>query len=366
MVKTKIVDIKTGIIKASLKKPFITALRRAIEVEDVIVKIITDEGLEGFGEAAPTPAITGETHGSIIEAIEKFIKPAIIGMNIEDFEEIIKKINNSILHNTSAKAACDIALYDILSKYYEVPLYQFLGGAKKSISTDITISLNDIEKMVLDSIEAVNQGFNTLKIKVGGDYKKDIQRVKAIREAVGEKINLRVDANQGWKTKEAIFAANEIAKYNIELLEQPVKAYDLEGLKEVTKNSPIPVMADESIFSPYDAVKIISMKAADIINIKLMKCGGIYNALKINSLAESAGIECMVGSMMECKVSVTAAAHLAAAKSNITRCDLDAPFLLNNDPVIGGIFYNGSDITFSEGFGLGIEKIELKNEIFGE
>ncbi|MGB9839571.1 dipeptide epimerase [Thermovenabulum sp.] len=359
VVKTKIVDIKIGTIKASLKKPFITSLRKAIEIEDVVVKIITSEGIEGYGEAAPIPAITGETKGSIIEAIEKFIKPAIIEMNIEEFEEIVKRINSSILHNTSAKAACDIALYDIISKFYKIPLYEFLGGAKKVLESDITISLNELEQMVLDSIQAVNQGFNTLKIKVGGDYKKDILKIKAIREAVGEKIKLRVDANQGWNPKEAIIAANEIAKYDIELLEQPVKAYDLEGLREVTKNSPIPVMADESIFSPYDAFKIISMKAADIINIKLMKCGGIYNALLINSLAESAGIECMIGSMMEGTISVTAAAHLAFAKSNITRCDLDAPFLLNNNPVKGGISYKGPEIIFPKYSGLGIENIEI-------
>jgi o-succinylbenzoate synthase len=355
VVKTKIENLETGLIKARLKRPFITALRTALEIENIIVKITTDSGITGYGEAAPTPAITGETKGSIIEAIEKYIKPGILGMDIEYFEDIIKSIHGSILYNNSAKAACDIALYDILAKYYKVPLYRLLGGTKKSIETDITISLSDVDTMVKNSLAAVGEGFNILKIKVGEGYKKDVERVKAIREAVGKNITLRLDANQGWQPKEAIAAITKLAEYDIELVEQPVKAYDLEGLKEVTQNVPVPIMVDEGLFSPFDAFKIISMKAANIINIKLMKSGGIYNALKINEIAESEGIECMIGSMMESKISVTAAAHLAAAKSNITRYDLDAPYLLGTNSVRGGILYRGSEISFSESPGLGID-----------
>ncbi|MCG0276210.1 MAG: dipeptide epimerase [Thermosediminibacteraceae bacterium] len=356
--RTKIIKIETGIIKVPLKKTFRTALRVATEVEDAVVKITTDDGLVGIGEAAPTAVITGETLGSILEAIEKYIKPAITGMDILDFDELMLKLHRCILKNTSAKAACDMAIYDILAQYYGKPLYEFLGGYRNSVKTDITISLNDVDTMVADALAAVNDGFDNLKIKVGGDFKKDIERVRAIRDSVGKNVKIRLDANQGWKPKEAIYAISQLAKYDIELVEQPVAAHDLEGLKMVTENSPVPIMADESVFTPEDAVKIISMRAADMINIKLMKCGGIHNALKINAMAEAAGMECMVGSMIESPISVAAAAHLGAACHNITRFDLDAAYLLGEIPVEGGIVYRGPEIFFTGGAGLGIGKIK--------
>lgn len=358
---SKIVDIQTYMIKSPVKKPFKTSLRTVLEVDDVVVKITTDDGFVGYGEAAETAVITGDIKGSIIDAIERYIKPTIIGMDVFDFDNLMLKLDKCILHNSSAKAACDIAIYDIIGQYYKMPLYKFLGGYRKDIKTDITISLNDVDTMVNDTLYAIKEGFDTFKIKVGGDYKKDIERVKAIRDAAGSDAMIRLDANQGWNPKEAIFVINKLADYDIELVEQPVIAYDIDGLKMVTDNVPIPVMADECLFSPQDALKILSMKAADILNIKLMKSGGIHNALKINAMAESAGIVCMIGSMMECKISVTAAAHLAAACHNITKYDLDAAYLLKEDPVIGGAIYNGPNISFSDGTGLCIKGIEENN-----
>lgn len=354
----KINNIETLLIKAPVKKPFKTSLRTVFEVEDVVVKITTDDGYIGYGEAAETAVITGDIKGSVIDAIERYIKPTIMGMDILDFDNLMLKLDKCILHNSSAKAACDIAIYDILGQYYKTPLYRYLGGYRNSIKTDITISLNDVETMVKDTLDAIQEGFDTFKIKVGGNYKKDIERVKAIRDAAGKDAKIRLDANQGWNAKEAIYVINKLSDYDIELVEQPVVAHDIDGLKMVTDNVPIPVMADESLFSPQDALRIICKRAADILNIKLMKCGGIHNALKINAMAEAAGIECMIGSMMECKVSVTAAAHFAAACHNITKYDLDAAYLLKDDPVIGGVIYNGPEISFSDGTGLCIKGVK--------
>lgn len=354
----KINNINTYLIEVPLKKVFKTSLRNVTKLEEVIVEIITDDGYIGYGEASETAAITGDIKGSIIDAIERYIKPSIIGMDILDFDNLMMKLDKCILHNTSAKAACDIAIYDIIGKYYKQPLYKFLGGFRNKLETDITISLNDIDTMVNDAIEYKKQGFNTFKIKVGDNFKYDIDRVKFIREAIGKEGKIRLDANQGWNAKEAIYVINKLADYDIELVEQPVKADDINGLKIVKDNVNIPVMADESLFLPYDVLKIIDMGAADILNIKLMKCGGIHNAIKINSIAESAGIECMVGSMMECNISVTAACHFAAAFHNVTKCDLDAPYLLKEDPIIGGIFYKGPQIYFSKSYGLGIDGVK--------
>ncbi|MDF2882875.1 MAG: putative mandelate racemase/muconate lactonizing enzyme family protein [Clostridiaceae bacterium] len=355
----KIVDIKTKGISVPLRTPFKTALRTVENVEDVIVEIYTDTGNVGFGEAPPTGVITGDTTGAIKAAIEDHIKKSIIGLDIENLETIMQKLNSCIVKNTSAKAAVDIAIYDLYGQLYKAPLYKLLGGYRKEIITDITISVNEPDEMVRDCMDAIKRGYNTLKIKVGKDSKKDMDRMKAIRQAVGYDVNLRIDANQGWKPKEAVNVLRKMEDVGlqIEFVEQPVIAHDIEGLKFVTDNVSIPVLADESIFSPMDALNVLKTRAADLINIKLMKTGGIYNALKICSLAEIYGVECMVGCMLEAKVSVTAAVHLACAKSIITKIDLDGPVLCKEDPINGGAVFNESRIILSANPGLGITSI---------
>lgn len=355
----KIVDIKLGHISIPLKKPFKTALRTVNSVEDVVVKIITDTGHVGYGEAPPTGVITGDTTGAIKGAIEDHIKKHIVGLDISNLEEIMLRLEKSLVKNSSAKAAVDIALYDLFGQLHNAPLYKLLGGYRKEIITDITISVNDPEEMAKDSLEAVNLGYKTLKIKVGKDANLDIKRMEAIRKAVGYNVDLRIDANQGWKPKEAIYALRKMedAGLNIEFVEQPVLAHDFEGLKMVTDNVFIPVLADESVFSPRDAIKIMEMRAADLVNIKLMKAGGIHNALKICAAAETYGVECMIGCMLESKISVTAAVHLAAAKSIITKIDLDGPVLCSEDPVDGGAIFDEYKITLTDDPGLGFKDV---------
>jgi len=355
----RITDIRIGEISVPLKTPFKTALRTVNSVEDIIVEIHTDTGNVGYGEAPPTGVITGDTKGSVIGALNEHIIKNIIGMDIENFEEIMLKLDKSIVKNSSAKAAVDIALYDLYAQLYNAPLYKLLGGYKKEIITDVTISVNDPEEMAKDSIDAINRGFETLKIKVGKDATVDIERMKAIRKAVGYDVKLRIDANQGWKPKEAVKVLRRMEDegLDIEFVEQPVIAHDIEGLKFVTDNVSIPVLADESVFSPGDALTILQSRAADFINIKLMKTGGLHNALKICSVAEIYGVECMIGCMLEAKVSVNAAVHLAAAKSIITKIDLDGPVLCSEDPVEGGALFDEYKISLNDEPGLGIKKV---------
>ena len=355
----KITDIRIGEISVPLKTPFKTALRTVYSVEDILVEIHTDTGNIGYGEAPPTGVITGDTKGAIIGALKDHIIKSIIGMDLDNFEDILKKLDKSVLHNNSAKAAVDIALYDLYGQLYNSPVYKLLGGHRKEILTDITISVNDPEEMSRDSLDAVKRGFKTLKIKVGKDPAMDIQRMKAIRQAVGYDVNLRIDANQGWKAKEAVKVLRKMEDegLNIEFVEQPVIAHDIDGLQYVTNNVSIPVLADESAFSPRDVLTILQNRAADLINIKLMKTGGIYHALKICSIAEVYDVECMVGCMLEAKVSVNAAVHLACAKSIITKIDLDGPVLCSEDPIDGGSIFEEDRITVSETPGFGIQKV---------
>ncbi len=352
----RITGIKTEYISMPLKKPFKTALRQTSVAENIIVMIDTDEGIIGYGGASPTAVITGDILESIKGAIESYIGPAIIGMDIEDFDRLIKKVHSSIYKNTSAKAAVDMALYDLFGKHFKLPLYKLLGGSKKEMESDITVSVNSPEEMALDAIDYVSQGYTTLKTKVGVDSNLDIIRVKSIREAVGNHIKIRLDANQGWNAKEAVGTIRKIEDMglDIELVEQPVIAHDIEGLKYVTDHVNTPIMADEALFSPEDCFTLLKNRAADLLNIKLMKCGGIYNALKINAMAESCGVECMIGCMIESKIGITAAAHFGCGKLNITRADLDAVALIAKDPIIGGVEVKGNTLILPEGNGLGI------------
>ena len=224
------------------------------------------------------------------------------------------------------------------------------------------MSVNSPEEMVEDAKQYVAAGFDVLKIKVGiGNISDDIARIKAIRERVGYDIKLRLDANQGWAVKEAVKAIRymEDAGLNIELIEQPVIKHDFEGLKYVTDHTYTPIMADESVFSPVDLRRLLEMHAADLVNLKLMKSGGIYKAMQMNKMAEAYGVECMVGSMIETKLGLSAAAHFAASQRNITRYDFDAPLMLAKETIDGGIDYQGRVITFTKDAGLGIKGMKL-------
>lgn len=356
----KITKIRLGQISVPLRVPFKTALRSVSSVEDVIVEIHTDTGAIGYGEAPPTGAVTGDTTGAIVGAIQDHIGKSIIGREVDDFENLLQTVQKCIVKNTSAKAAVDMALWDLYGQLYHIPVYKLMGGSRKQIVTDITISVNNPEEMARDAACAVKRGYDTLKIKVGANPELDVARLTAVRRAIGDRIRIRIDANQGWEPKQAVRLLNQMQDkgLDIEFVEQPVKAHDFEGLKYVTERSYVPVMADESVFSPEDALTIMQMRAADLVNIKLMKCGGLYNALKIASAAEIYGVECMIGCMLEAKVSVNAAVHLACAKGIITKIDLDGPVLCSEDPVLGGAVFQEQLITVSDEPGLGIRGVE--------
>lgn len=358
---TIIRSITTVPVAVPLKKPFKTALRTVSTAHAIYVKILCEDGAVGWGEAVPTHVITGDSMGSITYAIEKVIAPQLIGLDITRRAYLFDVLARSMVGNPSAKAAIDMAVYDLLGQQTAMPLYQLLGGYRSELETDITISVNEPTEMAKDAASYVQKGFNVLKVKVGvGQISEDLARIKAIRKSVGMGPKIRLDANQGWHAKEAVRAIGtmEDAGFAIELIEQPVHVDDIDGLKYVTDHTLTPIMADESIFSARDALRILQLRAVDLINIKLMKSGGIHEALKINTLAESYGVACMAGSMIETRLGVTAAAHFAASQRNITRFDFDAPLLLTEDIVAGGIRYEGSTIFFPVGSGLGLNPVQ--------
>jgi len=335
-----------------MRMPFKTALRTATEIESIEVIIHLENGVTGKGAAAPTWVITGDSTESIQAALNGPIKQALVGENICQFNNLLDRIQACCVGNTSAKAAADIAMHDAYASLLGIPLYTFLGG-NKPLETCMTVGIDTPEKMAKDASKCVTDGFHRLKVKVGLQPELDINRIEAIREAVPRDVKLRLDANQGWKPKQAVELIHEMETKDlgIELIEQPVAAHDWEGLKFVTDRVGLPIMADESLFSSRDALHLVTGHYVDLLNIKLMKCGGIANAWKIASIAETTGVACMIGSMMEPAHSVAAAAHFAAAHPNIQYFDLDAPLWLKETPET--INYSGETITLPENPGIG-------------
>lgn len=355
----KITEVRLWMLRVPLRTPFRTALRVVEQIEDIVISVHTNGDAIGYGEAPPTAAITGETHTSIVEAIGR-IAPYLIGESVDDAVHLGGLIQGAVANNSSAKAAVEIAVYDLFAQRQALPLYRVLGGEQPLLTTDITISIDAIDKMVADSLDAVRRGFTALKIKVGKQIDEDIERVKAIHAALRGRAVLRLDANQGWTAQQAVTAMHALEQAGIvpDLLEQPVPAQDLEGLQFVTEQITSPVMADESVFDVAQALEVIRRRAADILSIKLMKCGGIANALRIADLAAEHGIECMMSCMLESSISVAAATHVAAARRHvITRIDLDGPSLCTFNPVDGGVVFDDAQIFIPDVPGLGIRTV---------
>lgn len=352
--KMKIKKIEIYSFDIPLASPFRIAIGTMYAANEVVIKVITDSGLYGIGEACPFPSITGETQESNIAAA-KAIREILLDKDPLNLEGLIDGIGNIVHSNPSAVAAYDMALYDLLGKAAGLPLYKLLGGYRSSFETDITTGLNTPEKMVESVKKSLALGYRQIKIKVGEDPDLDVKRVEAVREAIGPDIPLRIDANQGWSVPQAISALRRLEPYKIQFVEQPVKASDLAGLKKVREQSPVPIMADESLFLPPDAIKLIKQEACDYFNIKLMKAGGILNSLKIAHVAAAANVQCMVGCMLETRLGLTAAAHLVASQKNIIFADLDGNSEHKIDPIVGGIKIEKGTIYLPEAPGLGCD-----------
>lgn len=339
------------------KKPFTISMGTSYCSTDVVVKLIDDYGRIGWGEASPSRRVTGDSEDTILAAM-KVLAPQIINEDPLNIEEIERKLSSTILGNTSAKLALEMAALDLKGKLLGVRLRDLLGGHADRVETDFTIGIMSPEEMAADALKYVEMGFRILKLKVGVGVEEDVARVKAVRDAVGGNIRIRIDANQGWTVKQAKKALSMMEKYEVELAEQPVKWYDIEGMAELTRESPIPIMADESVHSARDALLIAKMRAADYINIKLTKAGGLLEARRIAAVSEAAGIPNMIGCMMEGGISITAAVHFAAATRNVVTTDLDSDISLKEDFVEGGAGCVKGFRVLPEGPGLGNLKVK--------
>lgn len=357
----KILDILTKKVNFQRRKVFKIALDAGSNISQrVYLKIVTDEGIYGLGEATPYPPVTAETIDGVIAAVE-FMKPNLLGADPTDIANIHAIMDRAILRNTSAKAAIDIACYDIMGKKAGMPVHKMIGATESVLQTDITIGIDTVENMVKEAQDRIKEGFRILKIKCGIEPEKDIEVIKQIRAAVGEEIDLRIDANQGYDIKTALYVLGEMKKYNLTEAEQPLPYWDIHGMAEVSKASPIPIMADESVHTPEQAEIACQHDACKIVNIKLMKCGGIYPALQIADIAKKYGKPCLVGCFSESKLAISAAAAVVLAKDNVESADLDSFFSFTNPEVgvCGGFTVDKDVITMSEKPGYGFDDYEF-------
>lgn len=351
----KITRIEVFKADLPLKRPFRIAIGETLVANNLYVRIHTDGGIYGMGEANPFTAVVSETQGTALAASRDLAK-LLIGKDPLDIESRVAEMRRFTPHNPTVRSAFDMALYDLLGKAAGLPLYALLGGPRRVIVTDNTVGIDESEAMVDHALEVKARGFPAVKMKVGTTVEEDVERVKRIRAAIGPDLPIRIDANQGWSLVSAVSALREMEESEIQYCEQPVPAWDHESMRGVRARTRIPIMADEAVFDEHDAMKLVAMGACDYLNIKLGKSGGIHVALRINAVAEAAGMRCMVGCFVESRLGLTASAHLVSARENITFADLDSADMLKEDPVTGGMVYGeGGQIHLSEAPGLGAD-----------
>lgn len=338
-----------------MKTPFKVAIGVTTTSQSLFVRIHTDAGHVGVGEGNIFTPVTGETADSVW-AVAPAVAKSLLGTDPADIEARARQMRKQFPNNTTLRSALEIALWDILGKAGNLPLFALLGGRRRAIATDNTVGIDVPDVMAGRAARFKERGFQAIKVKLGTDLATDIERMRLIREAVGPGFALRVDANQGWSRTVARDALRALVPFAPELVEQPVVRTDIEGLAELRRGSTIPIMADESLFDEHDALRLVAAGACDYFNIKLAKAAGIWTALKINAIGEAAHIPCMLGCMTDAGIAITAAVHLAGARDNVVFADLDGADMLAVDPVAGGLSYSAAgELIPSTAPGLGVE-----------
>lgn len=340
-------------VRLPLHQPFIVSYGRFDDMPSILLRIVTDDGVEGWGEAVPDPHVTGESFEGAFASLRHVLLPCMEGLTVFDTEVLHRRMDGALLGNPSIKAAVDIAFHDAMARTLDVPLFQLLGGrAHTALTQPYVISIKPPADAAVEAGAAADEGFTEIKLKVGADDGRDIERIRSVHEAVDGRAVLRVDANQGWDRSTALHAIRETSDCRVDWYEQPLPAHDVEGMAALRRATGARLMIDEGVHTPTDLVRAIRLDAADMVNIKLMKAGGIRPSMALASAAGAAGMPCQIGSMVESAVGTAAGLHLALARSNIVSNELVGPEMIAQD--VADLRVPSGQVTFPEGSGLGI------------
>jgi L-alanine-DL-glutamate epimerase-like enolase superfamily enzyme len=337
-----------------LAEPYAIAYEDVSRTTNVFVRVTTSAGIEGIGCAAPDPRVTGEDADGVLRAVEDIAGGEIRGSDPLRHAMLMERLKKSMPSMPSARAAVDMALFDILGKVANQPVWKLLGGYRSRIRTSVTVGILPEHETVTAASDLVARGFRCLKLKGGRDVDLDVCRVRRVREAVGKSIELRFDANQGYTVEQSLRFVEETKQAGLELLEQPTPKSELELLGRVTQRVPLPVMADESLMSLRDAFRLARRDLVDMVNVKLMKAGGIAEAIQIDGVARAARLEVMVGCMDEAAAGIAAGVQFALARPNVVYADLDGHLDLLGDPSEGSVRIEGGTILANDAPGLGV------------
>lgn len=351
----RITRVEAWSVTMDLARPYTAAYDRVETTTNVFLRLVTDRRLVGYGCAAPDEHDTGETADTMLDTIHKVVEPVVKGQDPLRAAFVMEQLRAVLKEEPSLRAAVDMALYDILGKKAELPVWKLLGGYRDRMTTSVTVGILPERETVAQAREWVGRGFTVLKLKGGLDVESDVARLFKVREAVGKEIALRFDANEGYTVDQALWFLDQTRPVQLEIFEQPTHQGAPDLLGQVTRRGEVPVMADESLSTLRDAFRLASSDLVDMLNIKLAKVGGIAEAMEINAVAKAARLEVMVGCLDESSLGIAAGLHFALADRNVRYADLDGHLDLKNDPAAGAVQLSDGELFPNDEPGLGFD-----------